>query len=77
MPKQRQKWSRPLQVTGIKNFNLVGLGITVSLPPSGHRNGGRNGPTYGSAYGADQELPVFNDVQVCYRIGRSGKHIAK
>ena len=33
--------------------------------------------TYGSTYGADQELPVFNDVQVCYRIGRSGKHIAQ
>ena len=28
MPEQRQKRSRPLQVTDIKNFNLVGLGIT-------------------------------------------------
>lgn len=76
MPKQRQKWSRPLQVTGIKNFDLVELGITVSFPRATGM-GTENGPTYGSANGADQEMPVFNDVQVCYRIGRSGKHIAK
>ena len=34
-------------------------------------------PTYGSTHGANQELPVLDDVQVCYRIGRSGKHVAK
>jgi hypothetical protein len=39
MPKQRQKWTRPLQVTGIKNFDLVGLGITVSFPLLCRRNG--------------------------------------
>lgn len=38
MPKQRQEWPRPLQVTDIKNFDLVGLGITVSLPHKDHRN---------------------------------------
>jgi hypothetical protein len=42
VPEQRQKWTRPLQVTGIKNFDLVGLGITVSLLHEGHKEWGRN-----------------------------------
>jgi hypothetical protein len=66
-----------LASNGNQKFRSSRIGDNCELPSLVPQEWGRNGPTYGSAYGADQELPVFNDVQVCYRIGRSGKHIAK